>query len=353
MTPLQADREDHAASHVELHFKDPLNRDDLWKMIVSDLHQKQCLYQGQKLKYLGSIEFTVRKIYVKGQKAASAVFTDQSKPIFRSLAARYVLGVQLSAEMWEFDQYPTCELRWVRLKTFLMELFDRWDALGAKHSVTLFFFTRLHYPGSTHPTPPTEDFYRVVASELSSAGCKSLHDRLDEEFRCFLKDIERRAPSSNSDVPLIAGVPVPARVGNFLEAVNLAASASLHDDIDLDFVRTGTLVLVLTPGPAIFDVQESLLRMTSARLIMRQIGVELVSMSLPPLHVAPLFAFSAPANGEKDSSNADTSKTYVIPSWVETSFYEGPKKKPANAKKYLSFANGESSLGHVHLSRLM
>tara|TARA_R110002003_G_scaffold96_34_gene7719 strand:- start:17697 stop:18068 length:372 start_codon:yes stop_codon:yes gene_type:complete len=100
---VQADEEKHEAHHVELVFRDEyLARADMWRMAISEL-SKRTVYKGQKLLFMGTIKATIKHIYIHGQSVHSGYFSSRTKPVFRSESARYVLFIQMSKEMWDFD----------------------------------------------------------------------------------------------------------------------------------------------------------------------------------------------------------------------------------------------------------
>lgn len=304
------------------------------------MRSKRCLYQGQSLLYLGIVEVFVRKIYINGQKVPSALFSVHSKPIFRSAASRFILGIQISSEMSGLDHDASGDISWGKVLAFLKELFDRWRVISATHMVSIVLYTRLEY--STDRSPPTkepqnihpDDYYRVVSSEMPSSDCRDILPRMTSEYKSFLRDIMIRS-SNVSSIPEVRGRPSAAIAGNFLEAVNVAVSACLYNDTDLDFIRTGASILMITAGPAMFHANEQLLRVTTDRLLARSIGVELVSLSQKPTHTAPLLKLR-----EDSSSNVNRGKekeSYVVPSWLEISFYEGPKAMSNSSPDVLAY----------------
>ena len=354
-------------------------------MTVSELKQQRCLYEGQQLLFLGTAKTTVKNIYVRGMRVRSAIFSNETKPIFRSESARFLLAIQMSKEMWDFDNEASGEITWTKAIAFFQQLFERWSILNARHLLTVVFFTRLEYTsvekfeplktddrsesersdssdeGQGTEEPEFKDFYRVVACEASQFGWPSILQQLKEEFHCFARDVETQ-PSGRKGGLRVAGRPSTARRGNMLEAINLAASQSLHDEDDPDFIRNGTHILLLTPRPAIFDVDESLLKVTTERLVNSGIGVDIVCLAQLPLHSVPLFClFRHPSTPEQVKpgadarsgrrsrdgisalsavptttrsdfgfavqrpNDADAAVAYVIPSWVEVSFFDGQR----------------------------
>ena len=354
-----ADAEQHAASHVELNFSDPLNRADLWKTTISELSRRRCIHQGQELLFLGSIKIFVKKLFVSGQRVPSAVFTKDSKPIFRSTSARFILGLQVSLEMFQDDDDLSGNTSWNWAMHFVLSLLERWKLKKTNHMLSIVLFTRLreYYKSVGHPAGHV-DLYRVVTSDAPVFETTQVLRSLQKTYKDFAHEIRSHCLgrySSNMQL-------TTARHGNMLEAINVAISACWLDDLDLDFVRTGTSIIMLSPNAGTFEVDENLLRITGERLINRSIGVELVCLAARPLHVVPLFMLAARttptrrssllAAAETQSSRSEASSRArntivsdavdktgsmspvdaspdadpvrnicVLPSWVETSYY--------------------------------
>lgn len=316
------DRRACTASHVELIFRDQyLSRSDMWRLVRSDLAGKT-VYKAQKILFLSSIKATVKTIYVDGQSVSSAYFSETTVPVFRSESARYVLFIQMSKEMWDFDSEGTGETLFSRvIDGFLPELFKKWVELEARHLVSIVLFGRLEYdrhglavlqnlnsdesdgPSITIDEKATyRDFYRVVVTDMASGQWTTILNALKKDFRVFLRDISLHQPrehnftegSSESDLEKesrtrICGQPTSALHGNILEAINIASSQFAADYIDRDLVRTGVSVIVITPGTGVFEVDRQLLELTSENLTNNGIGIDLVCLSKMPLHSVPLF----------------------------------------------------------------
>ncbi|KAH0536028.1 hypothetical protein FGG08_007077 [Glutinoglossum americanum] len=323
----------NSASHVELTFKDLyLSRSDMWRLAISELSDKT-VYKGQKVLFLGTIKALVKNIFVRGQRVQSALFSANTKPIFRSESARYFLFIQMSREMWDFDSEGTGQIMFNKVVNgFLPELFKRWTRIGARHLVSIILFTRVEYeegtgswgmgsadafggkPGirlETADKKPYRDFFRVVITEMASGEWTTILYQLRREFTVFLRDILIQ-PSpcvirpkdglgnqeSNNDSirpeHVIAGYPSAAIHGNILEAINLASSQFSHDFIDRDLIRTGVSMVVITPGTGYFEVDYEMLKMTTEALVGNGIGIDLVCLSKMPLHSVPLFKYRSP-----------------------------------------------------------
>ncbi|OCL07076.1 hypothetical protein AOQ84DRAFT_389755 [Glonium stellatum] len=322
-----ADEETHSATYVELAFRDEyLARADMWRMAISELSRKT-VYKSQKLLFMGTIKAVVKNVYLNGQTVHSGYFSSMTKPIFRSESARYILFIQMSKEMWDFDAEGAGEIMFNKVVNgFLPELFKRWMKINARHLVTIILFTRLEYAEDPFPTKthsdehprfiekdsqgrPFRDFYRVVVSEMASGDWINILYQLKKEFRAFLRDVSltpqqtsadeatNGQTNSNKDTQskfIIAGTPSMAANGNVLEAINLASAQFAKDYIDRDLVRTGISVVVITAGTGVYEVDYNMLKLTTDTLIGTGIGIDLVCLSPMPLHSVPLFKYRNP-----------------------------------------------------------
>jgi DEP domain-containing protein 5 len=311
-----------SASHIELVFRDEyLSRSDMWRLVRSELAGKT-VYKGQKIQFLATIKAVIRSIYVRGRTVSSAYFCGTTVPVFRSESARYVLFIQMSREMWDFDTEGTGEIMFSRvIDGFLPELFKKWVELEARHLVSIVLFGRLEYDrhalatlqqlnsskvdGSSIAIDENvsyRDFYRVVVTDMASGQWTTILNELKKDFLVFLRDItlhQPRDPSLNEGLTeseiekhsrtMICGRPTSALRGNILEAVNIASSQFASDYIDRDLVRTGISIVLITPGTGVFEVDRHLLALTSENLTNNGIGIDLVCLSRMPLHSVPLF----------------------------------------------------------------
>ncbi|OJD40230.1 vacuolar membrane-associated protein iml1 [Diplodia corticola] len=323
-----AEHDLYSASHVEISFRDEyLSRADMWRFAIAELSGKT-VYKGQKLLFMGTIKATVKNVFVDGQTTHSAYFSTMTKPVFRSESARYVLFLQMSKEMWNFDTEGSGEIMFNKIiNGFLPDLFKRWQRLDAKHLITIIMFTRMQYdrgflPDGTQanglPFDPdaaagsaTRDFYRVVVSEMASCDWINILYQLKKEFRKFLRDVSvmpfshpKKTTTGLQDAfegepeaepeTIIAGTPRTSDKGNILEAINLAALQYSKDYIDRDLVRTGISVIVISPGSGIFEVDYNMLKLTTDILLGSGIGIDLVCLQPMPLHSVPLFKYRTP-----------------------------------------------------------
>ena len=330
---LEAISEDKGcASHVEIVFRDQyLARADMWRLVNSQLAGK-CLHRGQKLVFLDSIRATVKSIFIRGRKVHTGLFGKSTKPVFRSESARYVLFIQMSKEMWDFDSQGTGEIMFDKvINGFLPDLFKRWQQIQVRHILSIVLFTRVMYDNRSIDDAESnekassashgagflhsKDFYRVVVSDMASGESAEILNQLKREFKIFQRDISIRSPQAGDYAPLgtglsgasvelpqevIAGYPSDAVHGNILEAINLASSQFSSDYIDRDLVRTGVSIVVVSPGTGLFEVDYDLLAATTDNLIDNGVGIDLVCLSQMPLHSVPLFQYRRPARALSD-----------------------------------------------------
>ncbi|KAK2608964.1 vacuolar membrane-associated protein iml1 [Conoideocrella luteorostrata] len=333
LQPVDKDHPAIEATHVEISFKDQyLSRADMWRLAVGELTQRT-VYKGQSIFFLGTIKAQVTAVYVNGQTVHSAFFAKDTRPIFRSESAKYVLFIQMAREMWDFDSEASGEIMFNKVVNgFLPALFKRWVVLKVKHLVSIVLFARVEYDTGisadlantslindyyTGIQPsgnrrPYKDFYRIVVSEMASGEWTKILYQLKREFNYFRRDISLHHQTANAfgqdsveEEGGRDGGPNPVKAdsslsvnGNVLEAINMAASQFAYDYIDRDLTRTGISIAVITAGPGVFEVDYETLRRTTEALVGNGIGIDLICMGSKPLHSAPLFKYRNPQFSE-------------------------------------------------------
>ncbi|KAI5463745.1 hypothetical protein BGZ63DRAFT_353970 [Mariannaea sp. PMI_226] len=338
LTMVDKNNPERKASHVELSFRDQyLSRADMWRMTVGELTERT-VYKGQSILFMGTIKAQVTAIYADGDKVHSAFFARDTRPIFRSESARYVLFIQMAREMWEFDSESSGEIMFNKVVNgFLPALFKRWAKLNAKHLVSIVLFARVEYDTGltvefdtlkgdyytgTQPSGlrrPYKDFYRVVVSDMSSGEWTKILHQLKREFNFFRRDISLHHHNSYTQSSVEGGqVPndIPSNTvkaestlsmyGNVLEAINLASTQFAHDHIDRDLTRTGISIAVISPGSGVFEVDYETLRRTTESLVGNGIGIDLICLPKMPLHSVPLFKYRNPQYSEDRGHGSST-----------------------------------------------
>ncbi|KAI8922182.1 hypothetical protein DFJ77DRAFT_425692, partial [Powellomyces hirtus] len=309
------DKETIAADYVELSFRDQyVGRSDMWRLRT--LLTGTCVYEGKKVLSLG-IRAQIKDIVVAGRRASCGYITENTKTIFRSETAKYFIFIQMSKEMWEFDEdgelyFEKC------VHGFLPQLFAKWKDAGANHVVSIVLFARIHYqanenekeevggsslfedrtaPDTDHSISiltdasgrPYRDFYKVVVDWETRSDWSQVLIPLKKEFISFQRDVLQQPSVDGSTI--LAGANSTASEGNVLEAINLALNPFDRHYIDRDLSRTGLGIVVITPGPGVFEAEKTLLRLTAQRMVDNGIGLDLVCLSKPPLCTVPLFQY--------------------------------------------------------------
>ncbi|RKP13550.1 hypothetical protein BJ684DRAFT_19966, partial [Piptocephalis cylindrospora] len=260
-----------AADFVTLTFRDQyLGRSDMWRLNRSI--QGTCVYTKKRITFAGCIHTTVKEIYCQGQPTPCGYITPDTKILFRSESARFHLFLQMSREMWDFDEDG--EVYFEKATSgFLPELFRRWEDASTHHVVSIILFTRVLYPTEgpdrlycSWSGKWYRDFYKVLADcESHGRGWRESLGQLRREFVTFQQTILEQQDGGGEYVS-ITGSNTSAEEGNILEAVNLALTTFDRHYIDRDLVRTGLSIVVVTPGTGIFHVDKSLLRLTTERM---------------------------------------------------------------------------------------
>lgn len=303
------------------------------------------VYKGQMMLFMGTVKAQISAVFVDGRKVHSAFFGRNTKPIFRSESARYVLFIQMAKEMWDFDSDDSGEIMFNKVVNgFLPALFTKWAALNVKHLVTVVLFARVEYDTgltaelgnvtlhhdyytgvqASGNKRPYKDFYRVVVSEMASGEWTKILFELKKELNYFRRDISNyhlkamasgpslfEDPSSKtSSIGRIKAESSRALYGNVLEAINMASSLFAHDYIDRDLMRTGISIVVISPGPGVFEVDYETLRRTTEALVGNGIGIDLICVPKIPLHSVPLFRYRNPARADAHLAKSKSGYSY-------------------------------------------
>lgn len=286
----------------------------MWR-ISSSLKDK-CCYRSQKVSFCDCVRASICEIYRNGKKVNSAYIGENTRIIYRSESSRMVYFIQISAEMWHFEESGQVIFHKM-INSFFPELFKRWHEQGAHHVVTIILFTsvdissRKQQLGQGEIATNTRDYFRVVVDQVHISQWSGIMETLRYEFSRFDKDVLLQEDGK------VQGKILPAVKGNLLQAISIASSLVSSKFIDRDLRRTGVQTLVITPGTGIFDVDYDLMYQTSLKLLSVEIGVDLVCLSRAPLHVTPLFRY-------KDKT--DGSVKHCVPSWLDISYWSATEK---------------------------
>jgi len=78
---------------------------------------------------------------------------------------------------------------------------------------------------------------------------------------------------------------------------------------------------VVSAGGGIFEVDKHLAGMTYQRMMDNGIGSDVISLGLPPLHIAPFFLYVNHYQRNGQDNHDDSESYYEIPHWMNLSFY--------------------------------
>ncbi|KAI8098681.1 uncharacterized protein BX664DRAFT_288302 [Halteromyces radiatus] len=287
-----------ALDHVELAFKEQyLGRSDMWRLQQS--LAGTCAYLEKKILFAGAIKTTVKKMWSADKEVTSGYISDTTRLIFRSASAKYFVFIQMSREMWEFDEDG--ELYYEKVvNNFLPQLFNRWKEQGTNHVVSIILFTRVFYDTMNDLDDDTicqgedgrfyKDFYKVLADWETTDDWTSIIGPLKEEQLQFQQNVLTR---TDNGITTVNGQIAMAFEGNILESVNLALNPFDRHFVDRDLMRTGLSIILVTPGAGKFTVNKKLLRLTNERMTDNGIAMDLVCLSRLPLHITPLLRYAS------------------------------------------------------------
>ncbi|CAB9514153.1 GATOR complex protein DEPDC5 [Seminavis robusta] len=299
------------------------------------------VYEGQRLSEAArGIKAHAWLIRHGNQPAKSGIVTEDTMITFRSRSSRIFWLVQIAAESFDYaspferergeQNESVCEIYFDRWISFVYRLFDKWKALEVTHSLTVVFFSRtflssrqaitVNADGGTLDCRdvygrPYEDHYKMVIENETRADRESLVVRLKEEFLKYPLEVGWNLSTGD-----LGRRPSNASQGNVLEAINITSNLLQFHYLDRDLHRTGNSIVLITPGCGVFEVDKGLASITFQRMLDNGIGSDMLSLGLPPLHIAPFFLY----NNEYrtvESRGVDTNETYYeIPHWMHLAF---------------------------------
>jgi Vacuolar membrane-associated protein Iml1 len=294
------------------------------------------IYEGQRLhEPTRNIMANAREIRHGGSLARSGIITENTVITYRSRSARIFWLVQISREMWDYaspygkimDEY-LCEIYFDKFISFVYELFKKWKEVEATHSLTVVFFSRT-FLGSRLPGAPNavdqrdvygrryEDHCRVVIENETKTDWNSMVVRIRKAFSKYPVEVGwNLSTGENTRRPSMASQ------GNVLEAINVTLNLLQNHYLDRDLHRTGNSIVVVSAGNGVFEVDKGLANITYQRMMDNGIGSDILSLGLPPLHIAPFFLYINEYQGV-ESEGVDSSETYFeVPHWMHLSFVD-------------------------------
>ncbi|KAH8924894.1 hypothetical protein BT69DRAFT_1260891 [Atractiella rhizophila] len=336
----------------------------------------------------------------RDKASLSGIVNSQTQFVFRSESCKQYIMIQVSKEMFEFDDDGTMYFERC-VHVFLPSLFQKWEARRTSHSVSLVMFGRVRYDQAElgqvrEPVTRDEDgqggykdFYKVVVDLDSHLDEDTILLKVMKEFVDFRRiAMSEMASKFEGDIRLVGRLTY-AFESSFLEPINLVFNAFDKHYIDRDLSKTGLSIVFVTAGTCFFKVDKRLLRLTIERAMYLGLGVDLVSLSKKPLHAVPLLLFMSsnpqefrhqtsdrlsptsshrklhPSSPELSTKNiwdegdsadplyfdhpagpsAEILSFYVKPIWVDCSFFAKQYDKPFRIDRFIPRARvGEISM---------
>lgn len=305
------------ADIIEIFIRDvSLSRDMMW--VISSSLVGTSVHMDMRVAFSDKRIGLVKTIYIGGKNTFSAMVSENTRVLFRSKSARLNFLIQLSSEMWHFQE--SGEIMFHKLiNTLFPQIFSRWRNKGTHHVITIVLFTSVDLTnipwsslGDGERPQKRHDYYRVVVDQVSIFHWDKIMAALRLEFTNFKREIMLRL--SVKEKFEISGAILPSIKGNFLEAVNLVIAPFIDRFHNTDLKHTVSHFIVITPGTGIFDVDHELMNLTSKKVLSTDSSLDLVCLSQQPLHVVPLFRF-------RDRNN-NGQLSHCIPKWFDISFFQ-------------------------------
>lgn len=312
------------------------------------------LHVGQSIE-VGGVQLQVQELGKFGKQTKSGIVTEATNIIFRSRSTRIFWLVEISSEMWEVDMNG--EMYFEKfLNKFVTPVLERWKALNTVHSLSIVFFTRTYYLSNNgnhlsdfrsmnedssyssdhenkaithvHQDLYYQDFFKVVLSNATGDIDKvSFLKSLKHSFWEFPKVVGwdlggGRASGHHQYInksnmifhrPPVAAAPGLSSEINVLEAINTTLNLLDKHYMDRDLLRTGNSIVLISPGCGFYKVDPQLAQITKQRMMDTGIGMDLICLSQPPLHVTPLFFVQ-----QRD----DIGGFYEVPHWITVSYID-------------------------------
>ena len=299
---------------IEINIKDcSLNRGDMW--ILSSKLVNTCVFNNQKLLFLNSIRGTVKGIYRDGIKLGSGYIGEETRIVFRSESAKLIFLIQITEEMWHFDENGEQFFQRM-INSFFPKIFKKWKEIDTHHLITIAFAISMDSSTNSHKIlKPGEklknptDNYRIVVDQVSIVHWVQIMEILCKEFAKLREDLLNI--KTDKGYTIIKGRFAPIIKSSFLEMINFATTVLIDPFKQVDLRHTTTHVMIVSPGSGLYDVDYDLLNLTGKKLLSLEMTMDLICLSRAPLHVVPLFRY---LDYEKQLH-------YCIPQWLSIFFW--------------------------------
>ncbi|KAH8876486.1 GATOR complex protein DEPDC5 [Schistosoma japonicum] len=300
---------------VELYFRDQyFSRRDFCnmtqKLIGTVVHVNKKLTCNEMRTQVGDL-------WRLGERYSCGYIDSKTKIIFRSSTAVIHIFIQMSQEMWWFDNNGDLYLE--KAFKFLSKLFLKfWPENNCNHDTTVVFFTRIYIDD----LPSAYSQVIIQNERFTTDDWKRELGRMQYEVLEFENNIysylRNTYPSMNEESHKTKLSICTAVDANLLEVLNMAINLYSGYNVDRNFDRTGKLLFVISPGSGVYHVDENLLLLTKKRVLDLGVGVDLICLAEQPLHAVPLFKIL--------SESFTNPEEYVAPHWINCSYFKSSQE---------------------------
>ncbi len=119
---------------------------------------------------VGGVLAQIQKLAYQSQPLVSGIITDKTHFIFRSRSTRIIWLVQLSYEMYTYDEKGVLYFEKF-LKKFVEPVLDLWRALGTAHSLTVVFFART-VVYNEHGNKSKNIHHENIGTTINTSSCR-------------------------------------------------------------------------------------------------------------------------------------------------------------------------------------
>ena len=302
-----------------------VNRGDMW--LIRNKIQDTTIHLNEKLQFMDTLRLSITGIYKDGKKIFSGYIGEDTKVIIRSESARFFFIVQITEEMWNFQEDGEVLFQKV-VNSFFPKILKKWMKIGTNHNISIVFTTSVDIttandgsdedinekiPG--YKSVNNKDYYRIVVDEVNIAHWKDIMDTLRKEFVEFKKELLNI--KSEDGTYHIQGKLSSSVKTNILESINMVATTLLNPFRQIDLRHTTTHVMIISPGSGLFDVNHDLLKLITKKLLALEFTVDIICLASPPMHIVPLFRYI----------DREEALRFCVPTWLSISFWNDDSKK--------------------------
>lgn len=320
------------ADLVELNIKDCyVNRGDMW--CFSGQLVDSCVFLDQRITFLDSLRTVVKGIYRDGRKVLSGYIGTNTRIIYRSESARLVFLIQITDEMWNFEENGEKMFHKV-VNSLFPKIFKKWKKIGTRHTITIVLCSSIDYSdepyGSLKPgqrLKNTKDYFRIVVDQVNIVHWSDIMKTLRREFMLIEDDLKNvKMEDGNS---AIKGRFVPIIKSNILEAINFVTTI-IANPFNQPYLRhTTTHAILVSPGSGLYDVDFDLLKITSKKLLSLEMTIDLICLTRAPLHFVPLFRYI----------DYENKLHHCAPTWLSISFWNDTSNSTTEWQPRCKFYN--------------